>query len=179
MLGRGLRPSPGKDHCLYLDHAGNLTRLGYPDDPLPTELCMKKSGVSSKDKRDKGDPLPWNCDNCHAINHATDQVCGKCGAIRARSSKVITRDERLVALTGGSLSDGRPDKQKVFAMLVYHQRKFKYSAGWSRQKYNTLFGEFPRGPQPRPVEPTKELKSWIRSEQIRYAKRYEKQRKAS
>ena len=26
MLGRGLRPADGKDHCLILDHGSNITR---------------------------------------------------------------------------------------------------------------------------------------------------------
>lgn len=31
MLGRGLRPMAGKDHCLIIDHVGNVARHGFPD----------------------------------------------------------------------------------------------------------------------------------------------------
>ena len=31
-VGRGLRPSPKKDHCLILDFAGNTMRLGPVND---------------------------------------------------------------------------------------------------------------------------------------------------
>src|SRR5699024_7836443 len=34
MLGRGTRPSPGKENCLVLDFAGNVARLGPIDDPV-------------------------------------------------------------------------------------------------------------------------------------------------
>ena len=32
-VGRALRPAPGKEHALILDHAGNLARHGLPDAP--------------------------------------------------------------------------------------------------------------------------------------------------
>jgi superfamily II DNA or RNA helicase len=71
MIGRGLRAAPGKDYCLILDHAGNIERLGFPDDDLPRELCMKEKGVSSADKREKKDPMPWNCPDCTHLNPET------------------------------------------------------------------------------------------------------------
>jgi superfamily II DNA or RNA helicase len=32
MLGRGLRPSPGKDYCVIIDHTDNWSKHGLPDD---------------------------------------------------------------------------------------------------------------------------------------------------
>lgn len=31
MIGRGLRPAPGKDHLILIDHVGNVTEHGLPD----------------------------------------------------------------------------------------------------------------------------------------------------
>lgn len=33
MVGRGLRPLPGKDHCIIIDHVGNVQKHGLPDRP--------------------------------------------------------------------------------------------------------------------------------------------------
>ena len=38
MLGRGLRPAPGKEHCLVLDHAGVVRRFGFADEPREWSL---------------------------------------------------------------------------------------------------------------------------------------------
>ncbi len=32
MLGRGLRPSPGKEHCIIIDHTDNWAKHGLPDE---------------------------------------------------------------------------------------------------------------------------------------------------
>ena len=60
MLGRILRTHPSKDKALFLDHAGNIERLGFPDDPLPTTLDMGERGVNP-DTRQRDEPQPWNC----------------------------------------------------------------------------------------------------------------------
>jgi superfamily II DNA or RNA helicase len=36
--GRGTRPSPGKENCILLDHAGNIGRHGLPTDEPPVDL---------------------------------------------------------------------------------------------------------------------------------------------
>lgn len=38
MVGRGLRPFPGKEHAIIIDHTDNSTTLGLPDDDYPWSL---------------------------------------------------------------------------------------------------------------------------------------------
>src|SRR5262245_41185831 len=38
MVGRGLRPAPGKDHCLVLDHAGAVFAHGFAEDTVEWTL---------------------------------------------------------------------------------------------------------------------------------------------
>jgi DNA repair protein RadD len=69
MLGRGMRPSPGKTDCLVLDYAGNIYRHGPVDAPE-----MRKPGK-------KGEPAEAPvkvCPECEAIVHARLGVCA-CG----------------------------------------------------------------------------------------------------
>lgn len=167
MLGRGLRTAKGKVNCLILDHAGNIERLGYPDDPLPQELCTKEKGVSSKDKREKDEPKPWNCSKCHHLNPHDTLTCTCCGYMRKKPSKVVEKSGKLVELAGAGK---RADKQCAYSMLLCHAEGHGYSSGWVAHKYKKLFGVWPRQMSETLETPTPEFRSWLKSEQIRYAK---------
>lgn len=69
MIGRGMRPYPGKDHCLVLDFAGNTLRLGPIND---VHVETKRKG--------KGDPPAKMCpvDKCKTICHIKAKFCPKC-----------------------------------------------------------------------------------------------------
>ena len=70
MLGRGTRPSPGKENCLVLDFAGNTRRLGPINDPvLPRKKGDKVGGEA---------PVKL-CGACATYNHASVTHCVYCG----------------------------------------------------------------------------------------------------
>lgn len=69
MLGRGTRPSFGKENCLVLDFARNTVRLGPINDPV---LPRRKSDS-------KGEAPVRVCDVCGCYNHARATVCVYCG----------------------------------------------------------------------------------------------------
>lgn len=69
MIGRGLRVSPGKDHCLVLDFAGNTMRLGPINNPvIPTKKHRKGGAAPSK-----------TCPICKTIMHTMARFCEYCG----------------------------------------------------------------------------------------------------
>lgn len=67
--GRGMRPYPGKDHCIVMDYARNVPTLGCVNDPV---LPKKKSA-------EKGDIPVKLCEICGAYNHISARVCCDCG----------------------------------------------------------------------------------------------------
>ncbi len=69
MLGRGTRPSPGKENCLVLDFAKNTERLGPINDPF---LPQKRTAG-------QGDAPVKICDACCTYNHTSARVCIFCG----------------------------------------------------------------------------------------------------
>ncbi len=71
-IGRGLRPAPGKDHCLILDFAGNTERLGPINDIVP-----KKKGKGCA----TGEPITKRCPSCDTIHHPTVKICDFCGHV--------------------------------------------------------------------------------------------------
>lgn len=71
MIGRGSRVHPGKDHCLVLDYAGNIARLG-PINNIQVPDPEKK-------KKDNGDPIVKACNVCGCLHHPSVKICNVCG----------------------------------------------------------------------------------------------------
>jgi superfamily II DNA or RNA helicase len=170
MLGRLLRIAPGKDRALILDHAGNIERLGFPDDPLPTTLCTKERGTSTRDRREKDEPEPWNCSQCHFLVPPDKHICPQCGHQPKRPTNVEVVEGKLQKLVG---KRSMVEKQAVYSQLLHIARERGYADGWVAHKYRTMFGVWPRKMLYIPDEPTPELLSWITSQNIRYANRRE------
>lgn len=70
MLGRGTRPSPGKENCLVLDFAGNTKKLGPINDPVIPAKRRSRGGGSAPIKV---------CENCFTYCHAAVSQCPVCG----------------------------------------------------------------------------------------------------
>lgn len=74
--GRALRPFPGKEYALLLDHAGNIERHGLPDEDRVWSLegRLKKKGA------DKG-PTVKVCPKCFAAQFSGRASCSFCGYV--------------------------------------------------------------------------------------------------
>lgn len=79
-IGRVLRPAPGKECAIVIDHVGNVARNsagqwvlnhGRAEDP-------REWSLQGAEKRDKATPLK-RCENCLAIIPAASRVCPECG----------------------------------------------------------------------------------------------------
>lgn len=68
MIGRGLRISVGKDHCLVLDYVGNVKRLGPIND---VHIAVRKKG--------KGGQITKTCPDCQTILSGSVRECPVCG----------------------------------------------------------------------------------------------------
>lgn len=74
--GRGLRPKSHTDHCLFLDFAGNVSRLG----PITSPITPDKAG--------EGGEAPTKvCPECSEIVHASVMKCPTCDHEWERESK--------------------------------------------------------------------------------------------
>jgi hypothetical protein len=98
-------------------------------------------------------------------------VCPKCGfKSAAKKSEVIEVDGELQLLTKGKKKFAMEDKQRVYSELLAIKSARGYSDGWVSHKYRTIFGVWPKGLMEYAIEPSPELKSWITSQNIRFAK---------
>jgi hypothetical protein len=104
-LGRGIRTAEGKTHCVILDHAGNCTELGLPEEIVIQELdtCKPRERGEGVDQRKQ--PTPRICQNCTAIVPAAETRCPNCAQeMPRRRDPVRTEAGELVAF--GSDEDG-------------------------------------------------------------------------
>jgi len=81
-LGRGMRISDGKDHCLVLDFAGNVSRLGPINDVQ----------ISQRGPRDSiGAPRMKECPDCQGLLHLAAKNCSYCGYVYPVREKITDR----------------------------------------------------------------------------------------
>lgn len=71
--GRALRPHPGKEHAIIIDHAGNCARHGLPCDDRTWSL----EGRIKKTKEDTG-PMIRLCPKCFGANQNWRKECQYC-----------------------------------------------------------------------------------------------------
>ena len=74
-IGRGMRTSQGKTHCLVLDFGGNTMRLGPIND------------IRIRSKKEKGQALTRECPECGVINLIQAAFCSVCGFVFERAPK--------------------------------------------------------------------------------------------
>ncbi|MDC9622116.1 DEAD/DEAH box helicase [Xenorhabdus sp. XENO-7] len=178
-IGRSLRPAPGKDRAIILDHSGTVHRLGYPDDIEYDELPRKNDGMkSSSSYREQGkrEKLPKECSSCHYMKPAGVYVCPKCGfkpltgedidVDTSRTIKKLSKKERIYT---------QAEKQSFYSQLRYYQNQRAsqgktISNGWVFYTFKEKFGVEPRGFHDTPQEMTPEVNNFIRHKQIAFAK---------
>lgn len=77
-VGRALRPFPGKDRALILDHAGNIARHGFPDDEREWSLNGSKVRAGGKSEQTVHARI---CPACMASFRPGPQRCPECKAV--------------------------------------------------------------------------------------------------
>lgn len=173
MVGRVLRPFPGKDRALVLDHSGTVKRLGFPTDDLPLKLDDGKPQQAG-DGEERKKPLPKHCPSCKFMKPAGIHACPKCGFAPERQSDVEVGEGELVQVKRSKRTIRPETKQHVWSQLLFVARKRNYSRGWASHKYREFFDVWPRGLRDVPATPTQEVLNWLRSRAIAFAKGQEK-----
>jgi hypothetical protein len=176
MVGRGLRPAPGKQDCLVLDHAGCTIEHGFIDEPIEWTLAPDKRAqrpAQATRARQRMMALV-DCPECSAARWE-GQPCPACGwRPHARGVAIEAIDGELGHLTRDGLvhhaTSTSADKQAFFQQLQWIARDRGYKPGWAAHKYREKFKVWPQSKYDQPSPPTPEVLSWVRSRQIAYAK---------
>lgn len=182
-IGRGLRPAPGKDHLLLLDHSGTALTLGLPAEIGRTDLRMSTSDQAEREARKPKDmaALPLECPHCAELIPVAARECPCCGFVPRRTSAVRVEDGDLIEIGGSKVAGpGKLSKLSFYAQLKGYAEERSYKPGWATAKFKAKTGEWPHHSikDCAPVQCGNKVRSWIRSDMIRWAKGKEKQRPA-
>lgn len=173
IAGRGLRTAEGKDYCLFLDHSDNHLRLGFVTDIKTEKLDDGKTKTVEKSDLIA---LPKKCPQCSFLKAPRTAKCPSCGFTAEVVSKVEFKDGQLKELqkkNKGSSAARFANKEATYGQLKRYAQTHGYSEGWASHKYREIFNVWPSHDLRycSQQEPQPELLSWIKSTQIRWAKR--------
>ena len=170
MAGRILRPYPGKEIALLLDHSGAALDLGHPADDQEFEL---DDGKPKKAKKEKPKPKKAKkCPKCYFLS--TENPCPKCGHLRESVKPVESIDGDLQAY-GEKTKATLSDKQAFYSSLL--ALRGQRAPGWVAHTYRDKFGVWPRGLEERPMfPPVEEAVKFVKHKSIVYRKEQEKYR---
>lgn len=137
-IGRGLRPYPGKEKCIVLDHAAVVQNHGMPDEVREWSL----EGLQGRKKTDKP-PSVRQCPKCFAA-HRPVPVCPMCSyvyEVEGRTVEQVAGDLVKVvdpkSLTRSDIlgTDDAPNerrrKEMDYLARVARGRGYKNPDGWA------------------------------------------------
>jgi len=150
MIGRGLRPAPGKDILTVLDHSSNTMRHDLPD--VPREWSL--TGVVRRRPTEQAPGLRLPCPVCFAVSPASAVVCVLCGAFFPKKPRIVLeRPGELREVTLASRA-GRFDPEmraRMLAKWIRDGRERGYAGTRAGIIFRRVFGV--------PVEPAIEEKA--------------------
>jgi DNA repair protein RadD len=178
MIGRVLRPANGKTDAVILDHSGAVFRHGLPEDPVCWTLDPNKMATNKVHDARKGDHLGGakilECSQCGAIREG-GKACPCCGFLPVRKPDlVVFEDGELALVQGRKRGVAAVDKRAFHRQLAGIAQERGYKPGWADYKFKEKFGHWPPRGRVDPIDPTPEIRSWVRSRQIAWARSRER-----
>jgi superfamily II DNA or RNA helicase len=177
MLGRVLRPAPSKPDAIILDHSGAVFRHGFAEDHVEWTLDPDRRAESPTHaaRGENYSSRLLECTQCGAIREG-GKPCPHCGFLPQRPARGIVFQPGELGLVDGErrvktdLADPVVRNQ-WHCMLTWIAEERDYKPGWVAHKFKEKFGMWPRwGAVVTPEPPTPEVRSWVKSRQIAFAK---------
>ncbi len=129
MIGRCLRPSPGKAAAVVLDHVGNVLRLGHHLEPREWTL----DGLAKRDREQA--PSVKVCPVCFATSMSGAQVCRECGHVFApqETRELKQVDGELVEVAARERKREQGSAQSLQDLIALGQsRGYKNPVAWAK-----------------------------------------------
>jgi superfamily II DNA or RNA helicase len=177
MIGRGLRPAEDKRDCIVIDHSGAIHRHGFVEEQVTWTLDPERVAATTAHETQGGSSFHsriCECSQCGALRLG-GEACPACGFKPApRPQYVPVRDEDLVHLTRDRRRHPHEytatERNQWHRELAWIARERGYKPGWTFWKYKEKFEASPPGGEVMPLPPSPEVKSWVRSRMIAWAK---------
>jgi superfamily II DNA or RNA helicase len=194
MVGRGMRSAPRKDSFLLIDHGRVVESLGLPHVPREWTLDVGRNvnNEAREYTRKRTEEKPRTCPECQHMWLVSQEgeACRECGWKPGPKPKaVLVEAAELAELMESEALTAALDSPEVrqFFREVVHWYSLRWPARWAERpgrgrwfawcKTRERF-HFPETtPIPRsfwtlsPISPTAAVNGWLKSQQIRYARR--------
>jgi DNA repair protein RadD len=175
MAGRGLRPAPGKNNLILIDHSGAVYHHGLLEDRIEWTLDITKRAENPMHgaRSHQTTSRLINCTQCTALRTA-GEPCPLCGFLpKRRPDAIVFREGELGrvdrARRRAVLYSDPAERMLWHGMLTHVALERGYKPGWAAHKYKEKFGDWPPA-NTAPIPPSPEVLSWVRSRNIAYAK---------
>ena len=176
MIGRVLRPAPGKADATILDHSGAVFRHGFAEDRVEWTLDPDRRASSRVHEQRGGSETSRliECSQCGSIRVA-GEPCPHCGFIPRRAPRDVVTAAGELGLVDrhGKVKTDLSDpavQRRWHAMLTHIALERNYKPGWVAHQFKTKFCFWPPRGDVTPQAATAEVLSWVRSRQIAFAK---------
>lgn len=165
-IGRALRPAPGKDHAVIIDHADNHARHGFVTD-IHHETLLTGKDRAPATRQEKGEKLPKECPKCGVLRLGRE--CFACGFIAQRVSEIEPEAGELVEIKACKPKATMADKQRFWSMALHMDRERGKGGRMAKALYRAKFGVWPQGLKHEALPPDADFLSYEHSNRIRRA----------
>jgi DNA repair protein RadD len=171
-IGRGLRTAEGKDSLIVLDHTGNTARLGLVTDQSCDSLDNGTPGAAYDKRAGAKAPEIKLCPECSCIVPPRAPACPECSHPFPAITDIREGSGELVEFHSGERGGQGATADKILwhAALAWIAAEKDYKPGWIGRQFLTKFGHYPIARYAEPRRPTVEIRNWVRSRQIAFAK---------
>ena len=173
-LGRVMRIDGAKEFATWICHSGNFLRFRDQWEDLFVNGVEAMDDGAEKPKPEPSDKEKEaaKCPICGSLWPGNVDICPHCGHVRLRKNDVVAIAGEMLELAGAKKEKYSMEyKTAFYASLLGIAREKNYNPGWAYHKFIDKFGVGPSMKKPDPVSPSTEVKNWITSRNIAYAKR--------
>tara|TARA_R110000744_G_scaffold61550_1_gene127067 strand:- start:179 stop:1672 length:1494 start_codon:yes stop_codon:yes gene_type:complete len=138
-VGRVLRLHEEKEFAIVLDHAGNVDKLGFAEDVVPSQLHVGEKDYQEREQtkdKDKKEATTMDCPQCYQIMKVPRCACGyelKRNELLKTDSQILRELKRVK----------EAEKVTFFRELKAYARSHKYKIGWAAYKYHEKYKCWP------------------------------------
>ena len=169
-MGRVMRPFPGKEFAVWLDHSGNYLRFQDDWDEVYDVGVRKLDDKVEKAKKEptEREKKESKCPKCGFLWKNADS-CPACGHVRERRNLQHVAGE-LTELVNSQTRAQREERQQFYSELLWYANTKNYNPNWAGHKYREKFGVWPRGLYEVERSPSTPTLKWIKAKQIAWVK---------
>ncbi len=167
--GRIARTAPNKPYAIYLDHSGNVSRHGFAERVVPSELDTGDRPFSeTKQTKEKKESKVWECPECYQQRTGVKCPCGYELPRVAQLQHDQQMLKRMTAVERANATHTDDDKAEFLGELQLHARNKGFKEGWAGHLFKQKFGVWPDGIVAKPAtEISESVRKYIQYHNIK------------